>query len=164
MDPILDRCSIRHFKDRKLTEEEIQALLRAGFSAPSARNLQPWVFVVIEDPIKIQNLRSFSPYAGPLESAPLAILVCADQRVNPSLDYCQQDCAAATENILIQAKAMGLGSCWLGGYPNPERIDKIREWIDLPECLMPLWVIAIGQPDEKETIKNKWNDQKIIRL
>lgn len=164
MDPILDRCSIRQFKDQKLTEEEIQALLRAGFSAPSARNLQPWVFVVIEDPAKIQALRDFSPYADPLETAPLAILICADQNHNPSLDYCQQDCAAATENILIQAKAMGLGSCWLGGYPNLDRIEKIRDLIDLPSSLMPLWVLAIGHPGEEGSIKNKWNDKKIIRL
>ena len=164
MNPIYQRCSIRHFQMELIQEEDIQSLLKAAFSAPSARNLQPWMFVVVEDIQKIRHLRDFSPYAGPLETATLAILVCADLKLNPSLDYCQQDCAAATENILIQAKSMGYGSCWLGGYPNEDRIEKLKKFIALPENVLPLWVIAIGVPDENENIKDKWDEQKIIRL
>lgn len=164
MNAIFERVSVRQFIDQKLTQEQIQTLLKAGFSAPSARNLQPWYFVVIEKEEVIRQLQDFSMYASPLKSATLAIIVCADLSINPSIDYCQQDCAAATENMLVQAKDMHIGSCWLGGYPNQDRLDNIKKIVELPKNLMPLWVLAFGIPNQKPEIKNKWNEEKILRI
>ena len=104
MNAIYERTSVRQFTNQTLTQEQVNAILKAGFFAPSARNLQPWYFVVIEKESLIRQLQEFSPYASPLQTATLAIVVCADLSINPSTDYCQQDCAAATQNMLVQAK------------------------------------------------------------
>ena len=91
----------------------------------------------------------------------LGMLVCADTNCNPFIDYCEQDCAAATENMLIAAKKLGIGSCWIGVYPNSERVEPIRQYFSLPQNIVPLWMIAFGYPAETPKVKNKWNDAKI---
>lgn len=164
MNAIYERTSVRQFTDQTLTQEQVNAILKAGFCAPSARNLQPWYFVVIEKESLIRQLQEFSPYASPLQTATLAIVVCADLSINPSTDYCQQDCAAATQNMLVQAKELGIGSCWMGGYPNQDRIEKIKEIIALPEHILPLWILAFGIPNQNPPVKDKWNEEKILRL
>lgn len=157
MNALFERCSVRKFKSEAIDHEKIRLLLKAAFCAPSARNACPWKFIVIQDRNQILELAKFSCYATPLQTAPLAIVVCANTKRNPSLDYCQQDLAAATQNILIQSKELGLGSCWLGGYPNLDRIEYLKEYLHEEETT-PMWVIAIGVPDEEEIIKDKWED------
>ena len=161
MDEIMKRTSVRRFQTRKIETRELEKILQAGFHAPSAKNLQPWEFLVVQKPETLQEMATFSPYAGPIGRAVLGILVCADTACNPSLDYCQQDCAAATENMLIEAKSLGIGSCWIGVYPNPERISPIRERFHLPEVIVPLWMIAFGYPDEEPVVKEKWDSKKV---
>lgn len=161
MNCILERTSVRKFKDIKLKKEEIDKILKAAFSAPSAKNAQPWFFIVTEDKKKLHDLSAFSPYARLLAGAALGIVVCADTDANPSLDYCQQDCAAATQNMLVEAKSLGIGSCWLGGYPNDERVFTLKSYFNLPENIVPLWMVAFGYPDETPKVKEKWKENKI---
>lgn len=161
MDYIFNRCSIRKFKDEPLKEWEIQKILKAAFSAPSVRDLRPWQFIVIQNKETLEKLSTISPYASFLKDAPMGIVVCADTSVNPSLDYCQQDCAAATENMLIEANALSIGSCWLGVYPREERYLKVNEIMKLPKGIFPLWMIAFGYSDQKAVVKNKWDESKI---
>ncbi len=161
MQNILNRTSVRKFQDKKIESSELKQILQAGFSAPSAKNTQPWEFLIVENPKTLEKMATFSPYAGPIKKAALGMLVCADTNCNPSIDYCQQDCAAATENMLIAAKSLNIGSCWIGVYPNTERINPIREYFNLPPNIMPMWMIAFGYPAENPKVKNKWKDSKI---
>lgn len=161
MNSIFDRCSIRKFKKEALKKEEIDLILKAAFCAPSAKNCQPWYFIVTEDPKKLKELSEFSPYAKLLAQATLGVVVCADTTCNPSLDYCQQDCAAATQNMLIEAKELNIGSCWLGGYPNLDRVQKLKTYFNLPENTVPLWMVAFGYPDQKQEPKDKFKESKI---
>ena len=161
MNSIYDRCSIRKFKQESLKKSEIDKILRAAFCAPSARNAQPWFFIVTEDKEKLKELSEFSPYAKLLADATLGIVVCADTDCNPSLDYCQQDCAAATQNMLIEAKELNIGSCWLGGYPNEERVQMLKMYFKLPQNIVPLWMVAFGYPDQKQEPKDKFKESKI---
>ena len=121
MDAIFNRTSIRKYKQESLKKEEIDLILKAAFSAPSARNSQPWQFIVVENKDTLKDLSQMTPYASFLKNAAMGMVVCADKNKNDSLDYCQQDLAAATENMLVEAKSLGIGSCWLGVYPNEER-------------------------------------------
>lgn len=66
--------------------------------------------------------------------------------------------------MLVQAKELSIGSCWMGGYPNQDRIEKIKEVIDLPEHILPLWILAFGIPNQNPSVKDKWNEEKILRL
>lgn len=161
MDSIFNRTSIRKYKDISLKKEEIQKILKAGFCAPSAANKQPWQFIVVENKETLVNLSKMTPYARPLEKAALGIVACADLNIGINIDYCQQDVAAATENMLNEANSLGIGSCWLGVYPEQERMLEINAYFKLPKGIIPLWMISFGYPDEKINVKDKWNEEKI---
>ena len=112
---ILQRTSVRSYEDRPVEKEKIEKLLRAGMAAPTAVNKQPWHFIVVTDKDQLQNLAEANPNAGMAAKAPLAIVVCGD--MNKALEgdareFWVQDCSAATENILLAATGMGLGSVW----------------------------------------------------
>lgn len=158
---ILTRRSIRQFKDMPLSQQQIDSLLKAAFAAPSARNLQPWEFIVVTNPRKLCEMSDLAPGAKPMKQAALGIVVCANLDKNEALEYCEQDCAAATQNILLTAHALGLGGVWLGMHPTPGRSQRLKVIFGLPENIHPLWMIAIGYPDEEGQIKDKFNPEVI---
>lgn len=161
MKAILTRTSVRKYLDKQLSKGEIEQILRAGFAAPSAKNTQPWEFIVVENKQTLATMSTFSPYAGLIKNAAMGMVVCGNTDRNPIVDYCQQDCAAATENMLVAANDLGIGSCWIGIYPHEERMKPIRDLFNLPENIVPLWMIAFGYPDQKIVVKDKWDESKI---
>ena len=161
MNALFTRTSVRAYQNDALKPEEIRRILQAGFCAPSARNARPWYFIVIQEKEKLAQLSRFSPYASFLKEAAMGILVCGDRSRNPSLDYCEQDCAAATQNMMIEANDLGIGSCWLGGYPNEERVLFLKKALQVEEPLIPLWMIAFGHPKEQPSVKDKWEEDRI---
>ena len=78
MKSILERTSVRQYTDKKLSDEDVKAILRAAFAAPSARDLRPWYFIVIRDEKKLEEISRFSPYASFLKEAAMGIVVCCD--------------------------------------------------------------------------------------
>ena len=161
MNSLFNRCSIRRFTNEPLTEEQINLLMKAAFSAPSAKNAQPWEFILVTDPRKLHELSDLSPYAKPISGSALGIIVCANLNRNEMIDFCEQDCAAATQNILLEATELGLGGVWLGMYPAPGRSERLKVVFNLPDKIVPLWMLAIGHPDEQTSVKDKWNDAYI---
>ena len=141
MDAIFNRTSVRKYKQKCLKKEEIDLILKAAFSAPSARNSQPWQFIVVENKDTLKDLSQMTPY--------------------DSLDYCQQDLAAATENMLVEAKSLGIGSCWLGVYPNEERYLALNQYFKLPKGIVPMWMISFGYIDQEEVAKDKFDSSKV---
>ena len=161
---ILERTSVRSYLDKSIEEDKIEKLLRAGMAAPTAVNKQPWHFVVVTDKSLLQKLAKANPYAEMVARAPLAIVVCGD--MTKALDgnareFWVQDCSAASENILLAATGLGLGSVWAGTYPSEERCAAVSEVLGLPEFLIPLNTIAIGYPDGDVTPKDKWKESNI---
>ncbi len=144
LEVIFTRRSIRKYTDEPVPDEQIKTLLEAGMNAPSANNRQPWHFIVVDERERMDAIMEVHPYSRMLAQAPLAIVVCAD--ITRSERYWQQDCAAATENILLAARALGLGSVWLGVYPKEARVEGVTEIFKLPEHVRPLCVIAVGHP------------------
>ena len=161
MDAIFNRTSVRKYKQKSLKKEEIDLILKAAFSAPSARNSQPWQFIVVENKDTLKDLSQMTPYASFLKDAAMGIVVCADKSKNDSLDYCQQDLAAATENMLVEAKSLGIGSCWLGVYPNEERYLALNQYFKLPKGIVPMWMISFGYIDQEEVVKDKFDSSKV---
>ena len=155
------RRSIRKYTDEPVTEAQIKTLLEAGMNAPSANNRQPWHFIVVDEREQLNAIMDAHPYAKMLAQAPLAIVVCGD--ITISERYWQQDCAAATENILLTARALELGSVWLGVFPNEERTAGISELFDLPETVRPLCVIAVGHPAEEKGRVERYDEEKVHR-
>lgn len=161
---ILKRTSVRSYLDKSIEEDKIEKLLRAGMAAPTAVNKQPWHFVVVTDKSLLQKLAKANPYAEMVARAPLAIVVCGD--MTKALDgnareFWVQDCSAASENILLAATGLGLGSVWTGTYPSEERCAAVSEVLGLPETLIPLNTIVIGYPDGEVTPKDKWQESSI---
>ncbi|MCL1793564.1 MAG: nitroreductase family protein [Oscillospiraceae bacterium] len=156
------RRSIRKFKiGAAVTEEQIKTLLEAAMLAPSACNTRPWEFIVVKSREKLEQIRKAHPYTGMLETASLAIVICAlpDTQKGIAGDYYPQDCGAATENILLAAVEMGLGACWCGVYPKEERIAEIRRVLGTAK--LPFNVIAIGVPDENPKARGKYEEGKV---
>lgn len=161
---IMTRTSIRAFTGQSVSSDTVEMLLRAGMAAPTAVNLQPWHFVAITDRAKLDEMRQANPHAKMLEQAPLAIVVCGDMNKameGPGRDFWIQDCSAATENILLAAHALGLGAVWTGGHPIEERVNTLREILQLPENLIPLCAIVIGYPAENPEPKDKWKTENV---
>lgn len=150
MDAILDRRSIRKYKPEAVEPAQIEALLRAAMHAPSAHNRQLWHFIVCTDRQELAEFDRMHPYASMLKQAPVCIVVCADLSLESGESFYQQDCAAATENILICAQDMGLGACWMGVAPDKTRMEDFKSYLKLPAQVEVFSLIAVGWPDEKK--------------
>jgi nitroreductase len=129
--------------------------------APSAGGQRPWSFVVIDKPSLLRKIPSIYPFSDVFETAPLGILVCGDDRLIRHRDYWVQDCAAATENILIAAEAKGLGAVWIGGYPRIWRIIGIAELLKIPDHIMPFALVAIGFPAERKHTADRYDPGRV---
>ena len=161
MKEILERRSIRKYSEEPVSDEDIEKLLKAAMAAPSAGNQQPWEFIVIKDKSVMNDITKVHPYSQMLKHAELAIVVCADLDKEKHHGYWPQDCAAATENILIEAQYLGLGAVWLGVYPREERVSGIKKLLNLPEKIMPLSIISIGYPAEKKEPADRYDPSRI---
>jgi nitroreductase len=159
MEEIFKRRSIRKYKDKEVADEKIEKLLKAAAAAPSAGNEQPWHFVVIRDPDKLNHLAEVHPYAKMLKEAPLAIAVCADLDKQRHKGFWVQDCAAATQNILLEAVSLDLGAVWIGAYPNEKREKAVSESLEVPENIKTVSLISLGYPDEKKGKTDRLNDE-----
>lgn len=158
---IQKRRSIRRFADEPVSDEQVDSLLRAAMAAPSAGNQQPWAFVVIRDRERLDQVHDFHPYAGPLRTAALAILVCGDMTRQKHVGYWVQDCSAAVENLLLAAPHMGLATCWLGVHPRPEREAGCRALCSVPDDLVPFALIAVGVPAEQKGPADYYDPERV---
>ncbi|UCD71973.1 MAG: nitroreductase family protein, partial [Syntrophobacterales bacterium] len=148
MDAILSRRSIRKYTKQSVPDQLIKELLEAAMSAPSAGNEQPWHFIVINDRGILDEIPKYHPYSQMIREASVAILICCDLQMDKQDGLWVQDCAAATENLLIAVQAKGLGAVWLGVYPREERVTDFRKLLGIPEHVIPFSLIPIGYPAE----------------
>lgn len=157
---IMTRTSVRSYTSQAVEPEKIEILLKAAMAAPTGSNKQPWEFIVITDTAVLQKLPEVAGGMRMAAKAPLAIVVLGNEETSSSW---MLDCSAATENILLAAHAIGLGSVWCGAYSqtDPARMDKLREVLSIPEGIDPLNVLILGYPDKDPEIKDKWKPEKI---
>ncbi|MCS7385602.1 MAG: nitroreductase family protein [Candidatus Methanomethylicota archaeon] len=149
---IKGRRSIRRFVRKEVPEEHVKRILEAAIWAPSAGNLQPWEFIIIRDEkVKTEIARAALGQMW-ITEAPVVVVVCANELRSArhygergrSL-YCIQDTAAATQNMLLAAHALGYGTCWVGAFLENE----VKQVLNLPEHVRPVAIIPIGVPGEK---------------
>lgn len=146
IEAILTRRSVRSFTDQPVSSETVQELLRAAMHAPSAGNQQPWQLVVLDERATLERAAAAHPYAPMAAHAPVAIVVCGDTRLERHTGYWVQDCAAAVENLLLAAHALGLGAVWTGVYPRAERVQAFQDLLALPPEVIPLAMVVLGYP------------------
>lgn len=161
---IHERKSVRNFTAAEVSEEQLTTLVKAGMAAPTARNRQPWQFVVIRDKAVMKDLADKLPYAKMLASAAAAITVCGDLEIakaGNSEGMWMLDCSAATQNILLALESMGLGGVWTACYPYDDRMQTVAAALNLPEHIVPLCVIPIGYPTGVDKPKDKWKPERL---
>jgi len=142
------RRSVRSYLDEDVSDGEVRRLLEAAILAPSAGNCQPWEFVIVRDKKRKEALSNAALGQRFVAEAPVVIVVCANvPRTAAHYGsrganlYVIQDTAAATQNILLAATAMGLATCWVGAF------DERRVWeiLELPDEVRPLAIIPVGK-------------------
>ncbi len=167
LETIFNRKSVRSYTEQALSSEQIETLLRAAMAAPSGMNLQPWRFVVVTD-AQVRN-----DLGGLSAKAPAVFVVCGETMMKgrPAAEGAEPpmvpngnwnaDCAAATENLLLAAEALGLGAVWTACYPYEERMNQVRTVLGLPEGITPYCVVPVGYPAGDDQPKDKWKPENI---
>lgn len=161
---ILTRVSVREFTGKKITADQIDTLLRAAMSAPSALNRQPWAFIVVTDEALLAKLGEALPYSRCSNKPACAIIPCGDLSKAIEGDmaaFWVNDVSAATENLLLAAHAMGLGAVWTGLHPDMNRAALVQQMLGLPEHIIPLCVVPVGVPAESPAVKDKYLPENI---
>lgn len=162
MREIFERRSVRKFTAEPVTKEQLQRLLAAAMQAPSAGNAQAWEFIVVTDRAAKEAVARAHPYAQCVTQAPVAIVVCAaTERERFEAHYLPQNCAAAVENLLLEAQHLGLGGVWLGVYPEEPRVEALRRIFSLPQSALPFAVVALGHPAAKPAPQNRYDEGKV---
>ncbi len=150
LDTIHSRRSIRHYTEQDVTDAELEVVLRAAMAAPSAGNQQSWRFVIVRDFAQRERLSVATPYSQMIARAPVALVVCADTRIEKHPGYWVQDCSAAIQNALLAITETGLGAVWIGVHPVEERVANVAAVIECPAGIVPMSMIAIGHPAEEK--------------
>lgn len=158
---LFERRSIRRYTDRPIPEEVLTELLRAAMNAPSAHNTQSWRFLVITDRSTLDDIPSLQPYTGMMKKAQAAIMVMGDRTAEPQEGYLYVNCAAAIENLLVEAVHQGVGACWCAIAPKPERIEGFSRYFRLDDTLLPVGIVALGWPAEERPRTDQYAPEKV---
>jgi len=161
IDCIMTRRSIRKYRQKEIPDAKLRTMLECAMMAPSAGNSQPWQFVVIRDKEILRKLATIHPYATMAGQAGLAILVCGDESKERFSGFFPQDCAAASQNILLSAHGLGLGAVWAGIYPENGRVMAFQEEFHLPKGIIPFSLILVGFPDETKDSQNRFDPGRV---
>ena len=146
---IKGRRSIRKYKKDPVPEDFITRILDAGRWAPSASNRQPWSFIVLKDIDIKKRVAEATTYGRFLADAPLGVVVVIDPEVSHRSGGVE-DGAIATQNMLLIAHALGLGTCWIGSY-NSTYEERVKEILEIPKNRRVLSIISLGYPAESPT-------------
>jgi len=156
---ITTRRSVRKFKPTPVSDQDIHDLLEAAMNAPSAVNEQAWQFVLLSGNVLADFLaiNDNTP-----KSAPVAILICQDLAAEKATGYSVQDCAAATQNILLAAHAKGLSTVWTTVFPN--NVQAVQSLLHIPATVQPFACVPVGYSAEGEkNIASRFNEKKVHR-
>jgi len=159
LNAIFTRRSVRKYGSGGISDETVKDLLEAAMAAPSACCKDPWHFVAVRDGAVLRKIAEGLPNGKMLADAGLGIVVCGDlaKAHGGEMSYMLQDCSAAIENILLAANMLGLGGCWLGVHPRPERVAHLRKVLGIPESVTPISVISIGEPGETLPARTRYS-------
>jgi nitroreductase len=165
---ILNRRSVRSYSSEQIKDEELDLIIKAGLYAPSAHNQQPWHFTVVQDKKLIDNLNkatkeemskiedNFLKATASNENyhifynSPTIIVISGEK----SAMLPNTDCAAATQNMLLAAESLNIGTCWIGFVSFLFRSNKVQEYIkllEIPEGFEPYYAVAVGYKTKENT-------------
>jgi len=141
---IKKRRSVRKFESKPVPEEIIKDILDCARLAPTAINIQPWIFGAVIDPDLKREIADMTDYGKFIKDSAVCFAVFTDS----TQKYFLEDGCAATENILLACTAHGIGSCWVAGHKKAY-VDTIRKFLNVPEPYTLITLIAAGYSNEK---------------
>jgi len=141
------RRSVRVFQSKRIAKKQLEKIVDAARFAPTARNLQPWEFAVITDPVKLNQLAEIADHGKFIAQAGACIAV-----FTVDTKYFLEDGSAATCNILLAAAALGIGSCWVAGDKKPYCLQ-VAALLNAPADLKLVSMVALGYPQERNVFK-----------
>lgn len=156
LDLLKKRRSIRTFKNIEVENEKIQKIMQAALLSPSSKNNNPWKFLIVKEKGLLSELSRAKDHGSKfVGNAPLVLVVMGDTEQS---DVWVEDCSIASTIMILTARSLGLGSCWVqirrredsSGFNSEKYIKKV---LDIPDNLRVLCMIAIGYPDEKKSEK-----------
>jgi nitroreductase len=155
---IAKRRSIRSFRSEAVPDYHLEEILRTGTLAPSAGNTQPWEFVVTKKDEKKLELAEAAFQQSFIAEAPVVVTICANEERSAHTYsergrrlYCIQDTAAAVENMLLAATALGYGACWIGAFDE----NKVRKALGIPPGVRPVALLPVGIPAEMPEARSR---------
>lgn len=161
LDLIMKRRSIRKYTSEKVSDKDISDILKAAMAAPSASNLRPCEFIVVRDEATKRKLAEVHPYARMCAQASCVIVVIGDKS-NPKWI---EDGSAATENMLLMASSLNLGTVWVDvracKYGGTDDETSVRKILDIPNSYGVLCMIPIGHPAEEKPSRTQYDPNKI---
>ncbi len=171
---ILDRRSIRRYTDEPVSDAEIGQILEAARLAPSGSNTQPWRFTVVRDAARRAAVARVSHRQKWMNTAPVHVVCVADIRCRipgyagppldddsplPELKKAIRDASIAIEHLVLEATELGLGTCWVAWFTQPE----IRALLDVPPYEYVVAVVTVGHPAEHPAARQRLPVSAIVR-
>jgi nitroreductase len=144
LDAISSRCSVREFGDKPIPKDIIEKIVGCGAAAPTARNESPWEFIAVTDTRALKRIADITEYGKFIARSACTVVVCSKDT-----KYYLEDCCAATENILVAAASLGIGSCWVAGDKKPY-CQEILDIVKAPSGHKLVSLIALGYPLKKQ--------------
>jgi len=148
IEAVKTRRSVRRYESKPVEESKLREIMECARQAPSACNIQPCFFFVVRSRAKIVELSKTHKYSGFLANAPVVIASCADDKAS---EWYVQDTCAAIENVLVSARALGLGTCWVGVHKEDEPYAQKA----LGTKLRVINLIGLGYPAENPSVRKK---------
>jgi nitroreductase len=144
---IRTRRTTRTFSPQQVPEQTIRKILEAGRLSPSARNLQPWHFVVIQDKGMLKQLGTLCTTGRFIEQASCAVAVVTD----PANNWHEIDGARAVQNMELAGWNDGVGTCWIGSMDR----ERIKELLAIPKQLHLLTILPFGYAVEPQASRRR---------
>ena len=148
------RRSVRQFETKPIPLEIIEDILDCARLAPTAINIQPWLFGAVTDLELRRQIAALTDYGKFIENCAVCFAIFTDS----SKKYFLEDGCAATENILLACTAYGIGSCWVAGHKKAYA-DSVKKLLNVPESYTLISLIAAGYSKQKPSLKKKSLDE-----
>lgn len=161
IEAILKRRSVRNFNDEEISNDNIKTILRCAMSAPTARNTQGFRFVVVDKKDILEKIAQGIEHGKMCREASRVIVVCYEVKDEISELYWVQDASAVTQNILLSATSLGIGSVWVAVHPREQKVDFVKKLFNLPSSVKPLSIAALGYKENFLKELNRYDESKV---
>jgi nitroreductase len=147
---IKSRHSVRLFKPDPVDEHAVRDAIECARHAPTAMNLQPWLFGIVQDKKMLEAIAALTDHGKFIAQAPLCIAVFGEKKAK----YYLEDCCAATENLIIALQAQGIGSCWVAG-DKKAYAEPVRKLLNVPDEYTLVSLVPAGLPVDISIVQKK---------